>query len=400
MSNYEESELNLTDEYRKITANRNLRYTVEENFRLYPDLLKNHQQWLENRRKQKKNPWKKPTFDGIFLNDYAMPMVDIRNVQIREDWGQRNALTESSRESKIRGIAKHFDPFKFQPIEICYIEKEQTMICWDGGGRMHAAYMNGVYEVPAVVRGVSTAEQARELFMTQDQNNHAIAEYDEFIQILNDPKHRSHNEYKAIYGICNSAGFCLGSENIVSGSTPMVQGFVILKRAIRTFGGDTYGTSAPERKAPNLCAAIAVIKNAFPDLDIIPGSVCEALTAFIHVMNNNLPSVSTPLFHERMALFMRWIVEYRESDLSKWTTRFNFDSSNHYGSQGAMAFMKLWNEFVKATNPNAGNCRSGSGFYRYITIEDWEFTMIESYACSSNKKGPFAQIPQRHDLVC
>ena len=160
----------VTKQYKQATKRRSIRYTIEENFNRYPEVKEDYLAW-----RSKQNPIQLATFANIFHPNFKQSMFDIRNAEIREDWGQRNALLEQGRKKKILGMAKNFDPKLFEPISVDYIADENAYIIRDGGGRAHAGFLCGIYEVPATVRYVESFEESRRLFNAQDKYAAAIS---------------------------------------------------------------------------------------------------------------------------------------------------------------------------------------------------------------------------------
>jgi hypothetical protein len=139
----------VTYQYIQETQHRDVRYTIEANLKKHPEIMKEFSDW-----RSKQAVTKIKSFNSLFHPKYKIPMFDIRTAEIREDWGQRNALLDKARYSKILGLAKNFDPMMFEPISVDFIESEKAFIIRDGGGRAHAAIMNGIYSVPATVRKI------------------------------------------------------------------------------------------------------------------------------------------------------------------------------------------------------------------------------------------------------
>ena len=352
----------VSDQYKQQTQHRKIRYTIQENFAAYPEVKNDFEEWYE-----KQTSLNKPNFVSVMHEDFPCPLFDIRNAEIREDWGQRNALLEASRKSKILGMAKNFDVKLFEPISVDYIRSEKSFIIRDGGGRAHASFLNGVYEVPAFVRYVDTVEESRRLFITQDKNAQAISGYDKFLQHLANPKSNLHAKACDTFAISRSCGICLSSDQ-KSKEMPLVEGIGTFQKMIKQCGGDVKGTKWGEMKAPNVSKAIDVLKQCFPDNDEIPVSVLFALTAFIEVVQNRIPSGAAG--HERLVEFVNKCKATDEDllDITKWVRVLKFDSSNHYDTYGAAALMKKWNEVFR----NANKGRKPKGFYRYVHWEDFE----------------------------
>lgn len=352
----------VSQQYKQQTQHRKIRYTIQENFVAYPEVKNDFEEWYE-----KQTNLNRADFASVMHEDYKFRMFDIRNGEIREDWGQRNALLEASRKSKILGMAKDFDVKLFEPISVDYIPSEKAFIIRDGGGRAHAAFLNGVYKVPAFVRYVDTVEESRRLFITQDKNAQAISGYDKFLQHLANPKSNLHAKACDTFAISRSCGICLSSDQ-KSKEIPLVEGIGTFQRMIKQCGGDVKGTKWGEMKAPNVSKAIDVLKHCFPDNDEIPVSVLFALTAFIEAVQNRIPSGAAG--HERLVEFVNKCKESDAElcDITKWVRVLKFDSSNHYDTYGAAALMKKWNEVFK----NANKGRKPKGFYRYVHWEDFE----------------------------
>jgi hypothetical protein len=356
----------VTKQYKQATKGRTVRYTIRENFTRYPALQDEFNQW---RAKQAtKGVYNLASFTDIFHEEYMPSMFDIRNAEIREDWGQRNCLTERGRMAKVLGMAKYFDPKLFEPISIDYIADMGIYIIRDGGGRSHAAYLNGIHQVPATVRYVDSYEESRRLFMDQDKFNAAISSYDKFLQRLNDPKHNYHKMSSDTWNIAKSSGFCLHYSN-KSASTPLIEGISVLQRTIRKVGGDAKNVKWGNKTAPNIAIAVDIIKHAFKDIDEIPVSVLEGLTAYVHVSKNRIPSGDAGI--NRLKQFA---VDIRDSsdqlsDIRNWTQELKFDSSNHYAEYGATAFMRKWNELYSSK-------RAKKGVYSWVTWEAFEMDII------------------------
>ena len=357
----------VTPQYKQATANKRIRYTIEQNIMDHPEILEEFDEWISKAR----NIRSVPSFDGIFHGSYMLPLFDIRKAEIREDHGQRNALTERSRKSKILGIAKKFDPMQFQSIDIDYLVDEDVFIIRDGGGRSTAAYLNGVFMVPASVRIVRDVAESRRLFNAQDKYNAAISSYDKFLQQLLDNKHSRHKMACDTWSIANSSGFCLDHLN-KSAETPLVEGISTLQRIIRHVGGDHKETSWGKRSAPNVSTAIDLIKTTFVGIDEIPVSALEAITAFVHVSKNRIPSGEEGF--ARLKEFMSLVRDSSPnlSSLNNWSSELLFDSSNNYATYGAAALMKKWNEVFK--NKNRGRTSS----YRYVKWDADEIFIINS----------------------
>ena len=357
----------VTPQYKQATANKRIRYTIEQNIMDHPEILEEFDEWISKAR----NIRSVPSFDGIFHGNYMLPLFDIRKAEIREDHGQRNALTERSRKSKILGIAKKFDPMQFQSIDIDYLVDEDVFIIRDGGGRSTAAYLNGVFMVPASVRIVRDVAESRRLFNAQDKYNAAISSYDKFLQQLLDNKHSRHKMACDTWSIANSSGFCLDHLN-KSAETPLVEGISTLQRIIRHVGGDHKETSWGKRSAPNVSTAIDLIKTTFVGIDEIPVSALEAITAFVHVSKNRIPSGEEGF--ARLKEFMSLVRDSSPnlSSLNNWSSELLFDSSNNYATYGAAALMKKWNEVFK--NKNRGRTSS----YRYVKWDADEIFIINS----------------------
>lgn len=352
----------VTSQYRQATAKKRIRYTIEQNIKDNPSILEEFNEW-----RAKKGPMEVSSFDDIYHEDYHPVLFDIRKAEIREDWGQRNALTERARRSKILGIAKKFDPMQFQPLDIDYIIDEEVYIIRDGGGRGTASYLNDVFMVPASVRVVKSVEDSRRLFNAQDKYNAAISSYDKFLQQLLDKKHKRHKTACDTWSIANSSGFSLDYLN-KSGQTPLIEGIPTLQRVIRIAGGDHKGVPWGEKSAPNVSAAVDLIKATFVGIDEIPVSVLEAITAFIHVSKNRIPNGQEGA--KRLREFMKLVCQSSPElkDITNWSPALHFDSSNNYATYGAAALMTKWNEVFKHKN------RGRTTSYKYVK---WEPNEIE-----------------------
>jgi hypothetical protein len=356
----------VTKQYKQATKNRLVRYTIEENLQANPDVLREFKTWEANLKK----PKLLATFAGVFHEDYSFPLFDIRTAEIREDWGQRNAL-DKGRKNKILGIAKNFDVMLFQPIDVDFILDEGVFIIRDGGGRATGSYMNGIYFVPASVRVVSNYAESRRLFNAQDQYAAAISSHDKFLQQLLDKTHSRHKMACDTWSIAASSGFSLHHSDR-SASTPLVEGISTLQRVIRTVGGDASDVKWGARRAPNVATAIDVIKSTFDGIDEVPVSVLEAIAAFIYVSKNRLPTGVAGL--ERLKEFFAIVRKSSEGlkDLSNWTTELHFDSANNYATYGAASLMQMWNTVFK--NKNKGRTSS----YKYVKWTDTEIEIIKS----------------------
>jgi len=357
----------VTPQYRQATTKKRIRYTIEQNILDHPEISYEFNDW----KKKRKAPWVVPSFSGLYHTNFQPVFFDIRNAEIREDWGQRNALTERSRTRKVLGIAKKFDPMQFQPVDIDFILDEGVFIIRDGGGRCTAAFLNGVFMVPASVRVVRNVEESRRLFNAQDHYNAAISSYDKFLQQLLDKTHARHKMACDTWSIAASSGFSLDHLNKSVG-TPLIEGISTLQRVIRLVGGDPSDVKWGARRAPNVATAIDVIKSTFDDIDEIPVSALEAITAFIHVSKNRIPTGAAGI--DRLKEFFLQIRKKDEElqDLSNWTAVLHFDSSNNYATYGAAALMTMWNTVFK--NKNKGRTSS----YKYVKWTDAEIAITKS----------------------
>jgi hypothetical protein len=366
---------NVTSQYKQATKHRVVRYTVEENFVNCPEIVEEYDVW-----RSQQESVEQLTFKGVFHNSFVQPMFDIRTAEIREDWGQRNALLERTRKAKILGMARNFDVKLFEPISVDYIASTGDYIIRDGGGRAHAAWLRGIFHVPATVRYIDNAEESRSLFNAQDKYAAAISSYDKFLQQLLDTKHNRHNMASDTWNIAKSSGFSLHYSN-KSLHAPLVEGIGVLQRIIRKSGGDAKDVNWGSKRAPNIAMAVDAIKHAFPELDEIPVSVLEALTAFVYVSKNRIPSGD-----EGIARLKQFVCDVRDShtrlkDLGKWAKTLHFDSANHYSEYGAASFMEKWN--VLYVNKNKG--RKKPSVYRWVK---WDQDEIE---ITKNKLMPFAR---------
>jgi len=360
----------VSEEYKEETSQRNIRYKIEENLKEYPEIFKEFKDWRSKQKVSKIIP----AFVSVMHDSYLFPLFDIRNAEIREDWGQRNALLEEGRKAKILGMAKNFDVKLFEPISVDYIEDEAAFIIRDGGGRCHASIMNGLFLVPAMVRNISSCEESRMLFITQDKNSAAISKYDRFLQDLANINSSRHKKACDTFAISKSCGICL-HHSFKSPTTPLVEGLGTLQKILgHAVSGDTKGTKWGTRNGQNIVKAIDIIKTCFPDNDEIPVSTLFALTAFIHLSQNRLPSGQSGI--DRLTEFISKVRDSNEKlgDVNNWVTELKYDSSNNYGTYGAAALMRKWNEIFRTANMG----RKVKGFYKYVKWEDNEIQIINS----------------------
>ena len=115
-----------------------------------------------------------------------------------------------------------------------------------------------------------------------------------------------------------------------------------------------------------------MIKTTFVGIDEIPVSALEAITAFVHVSKNRIPSGEEGF--ARLKEFMSLVRDSSPnlSSLNNWSSELLFDSSNNYATYGAAALMKKWNEVFK--NKNRGRTSS----YRYVKWDADEIFIINS----------------------
>tara|TARA_R110002110_G_C13364133_1_gene709719 strand:+ start:113 stop:1252 length:1140 start_codon:yes stop_codon:yes gene_type:complete len=356
----------VTRQYKQETKHRNIRYTIKENFDQYPEVKEDYLKW-----RSKQNPVQQATFAGIFHPEYTQSMFDIRKAEIREDWGQRNALLEKGRKPKILGMAKNFDPQLFEPISVDYIADKDAYIIRDGGGRAHAAYLCGIYDVPATVRYLKSYKESRRLFNAQDKYATSISSYDKFLQQLLNKDHLRHNVAKDMWSIAKSSAFSLHHSS-KSNSTPLVEGIGVLQKIISTVGGDNKNVKPGERSAPNLCMAVDLIKHAFPDADEIPASLLYGLTSYIHVSRNRIPSGD-----EGIKRFKQFVVDIRNSneelkDLNRWASYMHFGAGQDIPKMAAASLMEKWNELYK--NKNKGRSKAT---YRWVKWETQEINIAK-----------------------
>jgi len=358
----------VSEEYKEQTSNRNVRYTISENLDIYPDIFEDFLDW---RAKQKVTRII-PEFSSVIHSDYKFPLFDIRNAEIREDRGQRNALLEQGRRAKILGMAKNFDIKLFEPISVDYIEDEGEFIIRDGGGRCHAAVMNNIFLVPAIVRSVSSVEESRRLFAEQDKNSAQISKLDRFLQDLANKNSARHNKACDTFAIAKSCGISL-HYSTKSVEYPLVEGLGILQRILgKDISGDPKGTKWGSRNGPNIVKAIDIIKSCFPENDEIPVSTLYAITSFIYMIQNRIPSGQKGL--ERLVEFINKVKNSSDElkDINNWVSELKYDSSNNYGTYGAAALMRKWNDVFR----NANKGRKAKGFYKYVHFEDYEIEII------------------------
>ena len=352
----------VTNQYKQATRRRNVRYTIEENFNRYPEVKEDYLAW-----RAKQNPIQLATFAGIFHPNFKQSMFDIRSAEIREDWGQRNALLEQGRKKKILGMAKNFDPKLFEPISVDYIADEDVYIIRDGGGRAHAGYLCGIYNVPATVRYVESFEESRRLFNAQDKYATAISSYDKFLQQLLNKDHSRHNMASDTWNIAKSSGFSLHYSN-KSPSTPLVEGVHVLYNVIRNVGGDAKNVKWGEKSAPNIALAIDALKYAFPENDEIPVSILYALTSFIHISKNRIPSGD-----EGISRLKQFVVDIRDSgeefeELGSWVSQLALGAGWTLATHGAAGLMDKWNDLYKFKNKGIRNRST----YRWVKWEKEE----------------------------
>jgi len=352
----------VTNQYKQATRRRNVRYTIEENFNRYPEVKEDYLAW-----RAKQNPIQLATFAGIFHPNFKQSMFDIRSAEIREDWGQRNALLEQGRKKKILGMAKNFDPKLFEPISVDYIADEDVYIIRDGGGRAHAGYLCGIYNVPATVRYVESFEESRRLFNAQDKYAAAISSHDKFLQQLLNKDHSRHNMATDTWNIAKSSGFSLHYSN-KSPSTPLVEGVHVLYNVIRNVGGDAKNVKWGEKSAPNIALAIDALKYAFPENDEIPVSILYALTSFIHISKNRIPSGD-----EGISRLKQFVVDIRDSgeefeELGSWVSQLALGAGWTLATHGAAGLMDKWNDLYKFKNKGIRNRST----YRWVKWEKEE----------------------------
>lgn len=358
----------VTEQYKEQTNDRKIRYGIKENLEDYPEIYDEFKDWRSKQKVTKIIP----SFKSVMHEEYLFPLFDIRNAEIREDWGQRNALLEEGRKAKILSMAKNFDPKLFEPISIDYVPSENCYIIRDGGGRSHAAIMNGIHLVPAMIREIASAEESRRLFITQDKNSAAISKYDKFLQDLANSNSARHKKALDTFALSKSAGISLHNSHS-SVENPLIEGLGILQKILgNDISGDTKGTKWGSRSGPNIVKAIDVIKESFPGIQEIPVSTLFALTAFIHASQNRLPSGKSG--HDRLVEFVKRVKNSDEnlSDLNNWVSVLKYDSSNNYGTYGAAALMRKWNEVFKTANKG----RKSKGFYKFVVWEDIEIDLV------------------------
>ena len=356
----------VTSQYKQETNHRDIRYSVQDNLTRYPAIYDDFKEWRATQ-----EDLNVISFRTVCHEKYQFPLFDIRKAEIREDWGQRNALLDKGRSAKILGMAKNFNVKLFEPISVDYIPSENAFIIRDGGGRAHSAFMNGVYEVPALVRIVKNFEESRQLFMDQDNYAASISKYDKFLQQLANVNNPRHNMATDLFAISKSGGFCLHHAT-KSQQTPLIEGIGILQKMIPKVGGDPKGTKWGNYSAPNLIHAVDILKVVFPTNEEIPVSVLFAVTAFIKVIKNRIPSGTVG--KDRLIDFFQDLKASRIElvDVNNWVKELKFDSSNHYDTYGASALMKEWNEINKWKNRGS----RAKGFYKYVKFEPYEIDLI------------------------
>jgi hypothetical protein len=368
----------VTPQYKAATKARKIRYTIERNFAAHPEVKKDYLAW---KGKATIEPARFPVND-IFHPNHLPTMFDVRDAEIREDWGQRNALLEKTRKTKILGMAKNFDPKLFEPISVDYIADENDYIIRDGGGRAHAAFLCGMYRVPATVRYVDSYEESRRLFNAQDKYAAAISSYDKFLQQLLNKDHSRHNVASDTWSISKSSGFSLHYSD-KSTSTPLVEGLGVLQNIIRKVGGDAADVKWGARKAPNLTMAVDVIKHAFSEkddkgvlqlsIDEIPASILFALTSYIHISKGRLPSGD-----EGIRRLKQFVVDIRDSseklkDINAWVAVLGLGLGSNLPTHGASALMEKWNEIYKYKNKGIRN----KAVYKWVIWSPAEISTIK-----------------------
>tara|TARA_R100001509_G_scaffold35524_2_gene18806 strand:+ start:1667 stop:2785 length:1119 start_codon:yes stop_codon:yes gene_type:complete len=342
-----------TNEYKELTSKRRTEYTIQENLNLHPEVKKEFFTW---RKAQKE--YKKPTFDGVFNNEATIHFVDLEHLIISEDLEQRNALSPD-RKSKIMRIAKDFDPRQAKPLQVDVINVGGACykVIRDGGGTATAAYLAGLRKLPAI-EYKSTAEQSRAKFRSQHCNVTKINEYTKFLGGLKNSFSKDHPTSKNIYTISREAGFDLDQQD--RHFSHVVPKLSLLKRTIRTFGGDKKGTTWGKYEAPRLKEAVAAIKSVYPNCDEIPGNFLEGFTCFINVANNRLPK-DFDTRQEHLTCFLKEL----EHDIKKFMSKSGAGSSNDYGYEGAISFMKAWEKVMPVKNRGRG----GSKYCRFDEMD-------------------------------
>tara|TARA_R100000152_G_C6754857_1_gene178567 strand:+ start:145 stop:1284 length:1140 start_codon:yes stop_codon:yes gene_type:complete len=353
----------VTPQYKIATKNTRVRYTIAENVEHHPDFASEVEEWIAE------TGATVPSFDGVFHPNHQPVLFDVRKLEIREDWGQRNALDEK-RQAKVMGIIKKYDVYQIQPIDIYYIQEENIFLAGDGGGRATASYLRGVYEIPAVIRIVRTASQCRKLFVAQDKFNASLSNYEKWVQWLLDPSHNLHKTACDILNIASSSGFSLHIKDQTP-DKPLVDGIGVLRRIIKKVGGDASTVKNGSKTAPNIVVAMDAIKKAFPKATEIPVNVLEAVTAYVHIARHRMPTGQAGA--ERLAYFLSEVrnSNIALSDLSNWSTVLHFDSSNKYAEYGAAALMREWNNVFKGK-------RTKKKEYKYVKWSDSNIERIKN----------------------
>ena len=181
-----------------------------------------------------------------------------------------------------------------------------------------------------------------------------------------------HNKSADTFALAKSSAISLHNSHS-SVENPLIEGLGILQKMLgKDISGDPKGTKWGYRSGPNIVKAIDAIKEVFPGIEEIPVSTLYALTAFIHMSQNRIPSGNRG--HERLVEFISRVKQSdaKLSDLNSWVTVLKYDSSNNYGTYGAAALMRKWNEVFKMANKG----KKMKGFYKFVNWTDLEIDII------------------------
>jgi len=323
----------VSKEYKELTKNDLIRYKIEENVERNKNIVEEE---LKNRNINNKD------FSQIYLNGYQPNMFDIRKLEIREDSGQRNCLTDKLRRRSAKNILRNFDSRQFDPIKIHKVIEngKENFILTDGGMRAHCAFLLGIYKVPALIYEASSVDEIRSLYYHQDDNNTKLSDYDKYRHNLLLGK----KPEKELFDFAKKAGVRLASQetHIVGPVVPIG----ITKRCKRSC------------KEDSVILAINYLRDNFPHIDEIQGGLLEGLSTFFDI------SPKENLKEEVLDKFFKKLIKENESlkDHTKWIKELKFDSSNKYGSIGAGRFCQKWNDIM--SNHNKGRQKNKISFFK------------------------------------
>ena len=343
-----------TPEYNNLTAQRKTEYYLRQNFARYPKLKNEFEAW----KKTQKN-FKQPSYQGVFSihPDCKPSMVTLNKLLISEDLGQRNALADPKRHTQLLGMAKKFDVLQMKTIVVDIITDHKGLyyVCRDGAGTAHVAWMLGFEEAPALFRNVGDWKASRALFLKQKQFEKSIGPYTKHCVHLNDPNSSYYKQAFNLHQLSNSGGFDVSV--IDRHHSHAIPSLGLLKRAIRSFGGDPEKTKWGSYKAPRLMDAVGTIKDVFPTCDVIPGNLVEAFTAFCYLITNRVPATQ-PDRHKCLTDFLQKVRATYLSPtdgIEDLMTKLGVTSSNKYAQDGAVVFMREWNKLMLSRNKGRRN---------------------------------------------